>query len=149
LAGCTKPQQGLSTRELSTWFAHYQRAQRRERERMVDEPRLLIDSVAEREREHEREARGLAAGPEGAATADLGPLQALLERARKRLATLQRPVSVPLLRACRRVRVRQHELDAELRRLIDDADGDPQRGVRAATPGPLAARDQPAAAHLA
>jgi hypothetical protein len=135
LVSCVQPQQGLSTRELASWFAHYQRAQRREREHMVDHPRLLLDSLAERDSQR--------------AVGELGRLQGLLELARKRLATLQRPLSVPLLRACRRVRVRGHELEAELGRLIDDADGDPQHGVRAATPGPFAARDQPAAAHLA
>src|SRR5262252_5023073 len=29
LVSCVQPQQGLSTRELASWFAHYQRAQRR------------------------------------------------------------------------------------------------------------------------
>jgi hypothetical protein len=137
----------LSTRELVTWFTHYQRAQRREREHMVDHPRLLLDSLSERD--SQRAATQLADGPEGAAVGELGRLQGLLELARKRLAALQCPVSVPLMRACARVRVRCHELDAELGRLIDDADGDLQHRVRAAAPGPLAARDQPAAAHLA
>jgi ParB-like chromosome segregation protein Spo0J len=147
LARGTKPRQGLSTRELASWFAHYQRAQRREREHMVDHPRLLLDSLAERD--SQRAAAQLENGPEGAAVGELGRLQGLLEVARKHLAGLQRPVSVPLLHACRRVRVRCRELEGEFGRLIDDADGDPQHGVRAATPGPFAARDQPAAAHLA
>ena len=147
LASCAKPQQALSTRELATWFAHYQRAQRREREHMVEQPRLLIDSLTQRE--HERAATHLKGGPEKQTVAELGQLQSLLERARKSLAALQRPVGVPLARACRRVRVRQHELDAELRRFIDDADGDPQHRALVANTGALAARDQSAAAHLA
>src|SRR5205823_6813563 len=73
--------QALSTRDLHLWFAHYQRAQRREREHMLDHPRLLIDSV--REREQDRAAARLKDGPEGQAVAELGQLQALLERARK------------------------------------------------------------------
>src|SRR5439155_1257171 len=40
--------EALSTRDLHLWFAHYQRAQRREREHMADHPRLLLDSVRER-----------------------------------------------------------------------------------------------------
>jgi hypothetical protein len=147
LHSCCQPQRGLSTRELASWFAHYQRAQRREREHMVDHPRLLIDSLGEREQD--RAAMRLADGPEGAATADLGQLQALLERARRSLGALRRPLSVPLTRACRRVRVRCHELDAELGRFIDDAAGDLPHGALAAHTGTLAARDQPAAAHLA
>ena len=39
--------QAMSTRDLHVWFAHYQHAQRRERDHMVDHPRLLIDSVRE------------------------------------------------------------------------------------------------------
>jgi hypothetical protein len=147
LPSCSQPKQGLSTRELAAWFAHYRRAQRREREHMVDHPRLLIDSLAERE--HERQATRLADGPEGVAAAELGHLQALLERARRGLGALQRPLSVPLMRACRRVRARCHELDAELGRFIDDAPGDLQHGALATHAGALAARDQPAAAHLA
>jgi len=139
--------QALSTRDLHVWFAHYQRAQRREREHMLDHPRLLIDSV--REREHDRAAARLKDGPEGQAVAELGQLQALLERARKGLSALQRPASVALSCACRRVRARLPELDAELRRFIDDADPDARQRASLAGPGPLAARDQPSAAHLA
>jgi ParB family transcriptional regulator, chromosome partitioning protein len=139
--------QGLSTRELRLWFEHYQRAQRREREHMVEHPRLLIDSVREREQRHA--AARLAGGPEGAALAELGQLQTLAERACKRLAGLQRPASVPLLALGRRVRSRLGELDAELRRFIDDTDPAARQRAGLAGPGPLAARDSEAAAHLA
>ena len=139
--------EALSTRDLHLWFAHYQRAQRREREHMADHPRLLLDSV--REREHDRAAARLKDGPEGAAAAELGQLQALLERARKSLGALQRPVSVPLTCACRRVRARLSELDAELRRFTDDADPTARQRAGLAGAGPLAAPDQPPAAHLA
>jgi len=139
--------QALSTRDLHLWFCHYQRAQRREREHMVDHPRLLLDSV--REREEDRAAAHLKGGPEGQAVAELGQLQALLERARKSLGTLQRPVSAPLICACRRVRARLPELEGELRRFTDDAHPDARQRAGLAGAGPLAARDQPAAAHLA
>ena len=139
--------QGLSTRELRLWFEHYQRAQRREREHMVEHPRLLIDSV--REREQMQAAARLKGGPEGAALAELGQLQTLAERACKRLAGLQRPTSVPLLALGRRVRSRLGELDAELRRFTDDPDPAARQRASLAGAGALAARDQPAAAHLA
>lgn len=139
--------QGLSTRDLHLWFTHYQRAQQREREHMVDHPRLLLDSLAECE--HARAATRLKAGPEGQAVGDLGQLQALLERARRNLAVLAPPLQGPVRRACQRVRARLAELDGELRRLVDDADPDPPQRADAAGPGPLAARDQPPAGHLA
>lgn len=140
-------QQALSTRDLQLWFAHYERAQAREREHMVDHPRLLVESV--REREQMRSAARLKGGPEGAAAAELGQLQALAERARKSLATLQRPLSVPLGVLGRRVRSRLAELDGELRRLLDDADPDARERTCVAGARPLAARDQPTATHLA
>lgn len=139
--------QALCTRDLHLWFCHYQRAQRREREHMVDHPRLLLDSV--REREQDRAAARLKGGPESQAVAELGQLQALAERARKDLAALQRPLSAPLICACRRVRARLSELDGELRRFIDDPDPDARQRAGLAAAGSLAARDQPAAAHLA
>ena len=61
------PHQGLSTRELNLWFRHYGRAQRSQRERMVEHPRLFIDSLDERE--HERAAKELK-GWSGAARGD-------------------------------------------------------------------------------
>lgn len=102
LASLGQPQQALSTREINTWFAQYRSSQRGQRERMVEHPRLFIDSVNERERE--RAAQQLKGGPEHQAVAELGYLQAQLERVRKSLAALQGPVAVPLARACRRDR---------------------------------------------
>lgn len=139
--------QALSTRELQLWFTHYQRAQRREREHMVDHPRLLLDSLAECDQAHA--AKRLAAGPEGQAVADLGHLQALAERARRHLAGMTCRPDEPVRRACARVRVRLGELDVELRRLLDDADPDPPQRADPAGPRPLAARDQPPAGAVA
>lgn len=47
----------LSTRELRAWLEHYQGAQREQRDRMVEHPRLFIDSLKERERERGRDAQ--------------------------------------------------------------------------------------------
>lgn len=147
LGAMGQPQQALSTRELNTWFAQYRCAQRGQRERMVEHPRLFIDSVNERERE--RAARHLKGGPEQQAVAELGHLQAQLERVRRLLGALQCPPGVPLARACRRVRAALPEVDAELRRLGHEVPGDHRHRAHAACPGPLAARDQPAAAPVA
>jgi ParB-like chromosome segregation protein Spo0J len=142
-----QPQQALSTRELNTWFAQYRCAQRGKRERMVEHPRLFIDSINERERE--RAARQLKGGPEQQAVAALGYLQAQLERVRSSLVALQVPVAMPLSRACRRVHEALPEVDAELRRLSDEVSGDHRHGADLAGPGPLAARDSEAAAPVA
>lgn len=147
LANLCQPKQALSTRELSRWFTHYQCAQRGQRERMVDHPRLFIDSLTECERE--RAAKKLQGGPEQQAVAELGHLQAQLERARKALGVLQCPAGLPLARACRRVRAAVPEVDSELRRLSHDADRDQQQRASAEGAGSLAARDQPAAATVA
>jgi hypothetical protein len=137
----------LSTRELHTWFAHYQRAQREQRERMVEHPRLFIDSLTERERD--RAAAQLREGPEREAVGELGHLQAQLERVRRRLAPLSAPVAAPLARACGRVHAALPEVASELGRLCHDPDRDPQQRSHLASAGPRPARDQQAAGALA
>jgi ParB-like chromosome segregation protein Spo0J len=108
--------QRLSTRELRAWFEHYQGAQRAQRERMVEHPRLFIDSLYERERE--REAQRLRDGPERELAGDLGHLHSLLERVRRRLAPLKPPLATPLARACARVHAALPEVASELARLV-------------------------------
>ena len=147
LSKLCEPHQGLSTRELNLWFTHYRSAQRSQRERMVEHPRLFIDSL--NEREHERAAKELEGGPEQRAVTELGHLQSQMERSRRALMALQSPVGVPVKRACARVHSALPSLDNELRRIAHEADGDQHRGEHAAGPGPLVARDQPAAASLA
>ncbi|MCB2021873.1 MAG: hypothetical protein KDG44_13835 [Burkholderiaceae bacterium] len=147
LASMGQPQQALSTRELNTWFAQYRCAQRGQRERMVEHPRLFIDSVNELERE--RAAKQLKGGPEQQALAELAHLQAQLERVRRVLSALQCPPAVPLERACRRVLAALPEVDAELRRLGHEVQADCRQRAHVARSGALAARDQPAAAPVA
>ena len=147
LANLGRAQQALSTRELNTWFAQYRCAQRSQRERMVEHPRLFIDSLTECERE--RAAKTLQGGPEQQAVAELGHLQSQLERARKALGALQCPAGLPLARACRRVRAALPEVDSELRRFSHDADRDQQQRTDAEGARSLAARDQPAATTVA
>lgn len=139
--------QRLSTRELRSWFDHYCRAQRAQRERMVEHPRLFIDSLNERERD--RAAAKLREGPEHEALAELGHLQALLGRVGRRLEPLSAPVAAPLARACSRVHAALPALADELRRLSDDADADRPERANPPSAGPELARDQPAAAAVA
>lgn len=135
--------QPLATRDLHAWFAHSQRAQRSQRERMVEHPRLFIDSVAE------REAAQLRDGPERQAASELGQLLGLLERVRRRLQALNAPAPAPLARACRRVHAALPDLAHQLQRLSHDPDGDPPQRASAAGAGPVPARDQPGAAPVA
>ena len=139
--------QALSTRELHTWFGHYRSAQRSQRERMVEHPRLFIDSLNERDRE--RAAERLRDGPEREVVGDLGHLHWLLERVRRRLQPLSAPVAAPLARACTRVHAALPEVASELRRLCHDTDRDPPQRCELASAGPPAARDQPAAGAVA
>jgi len=139
--------QRLSTRELWTWFDHYQSAQCAQRERMVEHPRLFIDSLNECERN--RDAKRLRDGPEREAMAQLGHLQSLLERVRRRLEPLSTPVAAPLMRACSRVHAALPDVASELRRLCDDSHRDPQQRHHPSPTGHEPARDEQAAGAVA
>lgn len=54
----------LSTRELRAWYQHFQKANRRQRERMLAQPQLFCQALQANTRE--QQARALRAGPEGA-----------------------------------------------------------------------------------
>jgi len=137
----------LSTRELWTWFDHYQGAQCAQRERMVEHPRLFIDSLNECERN--RDAKRLRDGPEREAMAQLGHLQSLLERVRRRLEPLSTPVPVSLVRACSRVHAALPDVASELRRLCDDPHRDLQQRDHASPTRHEPARDEQAAGAVA
>jgi ParB family chromosome partitioning protein len=137
----------LSTRELWTWFDHYQGAQRAQRERMVEHPRLFIDSLNECERN--RDAKRLRDGPEREAMAQLGHLQSQLERVRRRLVALSPPVPVSLARACSRVHAALPDVASELRRLCHDPDRNPQQRDHPSPTGHEPARDEQAAGAVA
>lgn len=68
----------LSTRELQTWFQHYQRSLRVARERMAAQPRLFIQSL--RAQEEQCADTRLARGPEGQCMADVRQLLMLIKR---------------------------------------------------------------------
>lgn len=139
--------QALSTRELRVWFQHYQGAQREPRERMVDHPRLFIDSLSERERDHD--ALSLRDGPERDVAHELGHLSSQLERVRRRLAPLNAPVAWPLARACDRVQAAWPEVASQLRRLSDDTHRDLPECANPASSGSVLARDCQAAGAVA
>lgn len=79
----------LSTRDLHTWFQHYQRANRSTRTRMVDNPGLFLEAL--RAKHEAKQAKQLKQGPEGAWLKDLQVITTLLQRLRKQVATLFEP----------------------------------------------------------
>lgn len=68
----------LSTRALSTWFEHYQRANGVQRQRMVERPHLLLQALND-DRQRTGDPR-LGDGPEGQWLADVQGLERLLKR---------------------------------------------------------------------
>lgn len=136
----------LTTRELHTWFEHYQRAQRSQREHMAQHPRLFIDSLNAHDRD--RAARLLARGPEHELAADLGHLQSLLGRVQRRLVDTSTPVATPIALACRRLHGALPEVANELRRCYDP-DGNSHQHTGPAAGRHEPARDQPTAAPVA
>src|SRR6516162_6340873 len=87
---------GSPTRELKQWFAHYQKARRSVRERMLVHPRLFLKAL--NESAEERSSERLRVGPEGECEADLWRINELICRVRKRLSMLT-PLSQELAQA--------------------------------------------------
>ena len=68
----------LSTRELRAWYQHFQKANRRQRERMLAQPHLFCQALQANTRE--QQARELRAGPEGAWVAEVKRIGQRLRR---------------------------------------------------------------------
>ena len=137
----------LSTRELESWFEHYQQASRTVRERMVSDPRLFLD--ARRAIDLRRAGERLRAGPEGECAADLRCLEAVLARLNNRVAALH-PTPPVLIAAVPRLRAAIDALTIAIEREdTHDADRDPKCGAHFACAGPQPARDQPPAGTFA
>ena len=137
----------VSTRELESWFEHYQQASRTVRERMVSDPRLFLD--ARRAIDLRRAGERLRAGPEGECAADLRCLEAVLARLNNRVAALH-PTPPVLIAAVPRLRAAIDALTIAIEREdTHDADRDPKCGAHFACAGPQPARDQPPAGTFA
>jgi ParB family chromosome partitioning protein len=139
----------LSTRELRCWFEHYQQASQLRRERLVEQPRLLVDALAAQQA-HQAGAR-LRDGPEGEALADMRLLQAVSTRLRKRLMALATPVLPESVESA--LAPLKHTLDTLTLELTRYREHDPARDslsrADAAGARPVAARDQSPAQALA
>jgi ParB-like chromosome segregation protein Spo0J len=137
----------LSTRELLCWFEHYQQAPRIARERMVAQPRLLLDAV--QANDARRAGERLRGGPEGECAADLRGIEAGLARLGKRVAAL-RPMPPTLIAAVPRLRAAINPLTTAIEREdAHDPDRDPHGGAQPAGAEAQPARDQPPAGAVA
>lgn len=76
----------LSTRDLGRWFAEYGKASKIARDRMVDQPRLLLQAL--RDQDDRRAGAKLRGGPEGECANDIQIIEAVIARLSKRLVTL-------------------------------------------------------------
>jgi len=83
---------------------------------MVEHPRLFIDSL--NERQSQSIAKDLRGGPEREVASELGYLQALLQRACRRLVALNAPLEPALKGACVRLHATLPEVSNELKRLM-------------------------------
>jgi ParB family transcriptional regulator, chromosome partitioning protein len=132
----------LSTRELCRWFAHYQKARRAVRERMVKHPKLFMQALNESAAQDGTDRLRL--GPEGECEADLWRINELICRVRKRLGMLT-PLSQELVKALASAQGNFEGLQDDIKRLSEhDPDRDSKQCAVAEGARPEPARDQPA-----
>lgn len=79
--------EALSTRDLKRWFKEYETASKVARERMVDQPHLLLQAL--RDQDERRDGAKLRRGAEGDCVNDIQIIEAVTARLRKRLVTLE------------------------------------------------------------
>ncbi len=89
-------QHPVSTRELKRLYAHYQQANRAQRARLVENPRLFLQAL--QSQEEANDDKRLAEGPEGIWYKDLVVTAKLLKRLLGQVPTLFTPQQPPLER---------------------------------------------------
>lgn len=136
-------EQPLSTRELRAWFAHYHRATRATRERMVQHPRLFLQALTAGEQQ--RDLEQLRAGPEGQCLADLQRLRGFINRVHERVRVLGAQRLTPeLIEVLRAVSTQIESLLTQLRKVADHEDArNPQRRADTQRAGTEPATHQP------
>ncbi len=140
----------LSTRELHTWYQHYQKANRAKRQRMVAEPRLFCQALQAHARD--QVARELRAGPEGAWLAELKRIAQRLYWLRQQAPLVLAGVSEtgPLQQAWVETKTLFQALDETLARYaLHDSSGDSRRHSGPESQGHGGAQDRPPAEALA
>jgi len=105
----------LSTRELHTWYQHYQKANHRKRERMLAQPRLFCQALQAQTRD--QAANELRAGPEGAWLTELKRITQRLRGLSRRLPLVFAGLETgPLQQAWGEMKTLFQDLDATLAR---------------------------------
>jgi len=140
----------LSTRELATWFQHYQKANRSKRERMVSQPRLFCQALQAQAREQADKALG--AGPEGAWLAELKRIAQRLRGLHQQapLVFAGVPETGPLQQAWVEIKTLFQQVDETLARYrCDDRPGNSRSDSGPQSQGHGRASDRPAVEDLA
>ena len=139
----------LSTRELHTWYQHYQKANRLKRERMLAQPHLFCQALQAQARD--QAASELRAGPEGAWLAELKRIGQRLRGLHKQLplAFAGSPETGPLQQAWVEMKALFQELDETLARYTcHDSSGNSRSDSGPAQQGYPDTQDCPAAEDL-
>lgn len=139
----------LSTRELHTWYQHYQKANHQKRQRMLAQPRLFCQALQAQTREHEAEQ--LRAGPEGAWLAEMKRLCQRLRGLHKQapLVFAGTPETRPLQQAWAEVKALVQDLDQTLARYTHDPPGGSTSDCGPESQGHPGAQDCPVAENIA
>jgi ParB-like chromosome segregation protein Spo0J len=140
----------LSTRELHTWYQHYQKANHLKRERMLAQPRLFCQALQAQTRD--QAASALRAGPEGAWLAELKRLTQRLRGLHQQvpLVFAGAPETGPLQQAWVEMKTLFQDLDETLARYTDhDNLGNSSRDSGPESQGHPGPQDRPAAEGLA
>jgi len=145
----TLVKEGMSTRELMKFFLHYQKANSRQREKMVVEPILFLKAL--HSMEAEKAAGSLREGPEGHWLRDMKALGGILSRLRRELPNViyqgqgkvQRRVLLTAFEDGRRLFI---ALEKDIREITSESHrGDPASHLGPLPAGDPSQGDQPAA----
>ncbi len=138
----------LSTRELHTWYQHYQKANHLKRERMLAQPRLFCQALQAQARD--QAASELRAGPEGAWLAELKRLTQRLRGLNKQLPLVFAGLETePLQQAWVEMKTIFQDLDETLARYAHDSPGDSRSDSGPEGQGHPGTQDRPVAEDLA
>jgi ParB family transcriptional regulator, chromosome partitioning protein len=133
----------LSSRELRSWFEHYQKANRATRERLVGHPHLFLAAL-EQSIEQGMSER-LRDGPEGSCEIDLRRINVLIRQVSKRLPNLC-PLSDELITAASLVQANFEALYKDIKRYAaQNHQRDPQHRAHSQSAESQFKQDQPAA----
>jgi len=140
----------LSTRELHTWYQHFQKANHLKRQRMLAQPRLFCQALQAQTRD--QAASELRAGPQGAWLAELKRLTQRLRGLHRQLPLVfaECPETGPLQQAWVEMKTLFQALDETLARYTQhDSPGDSRSDSGPAPQGHPDAQDRPATEALA